>query len=114
MSSRYLQDSRNVDLDSTGVGSVTFGPDRPNTRWVITRISVSTATNKREPIARIYKGTINDGTLITSTYSGSHDTDNAIPDGQLWPGEYFTCLWTRGDSNINAIVTFSGTEYVGE
>jgi hypothetical protein len=81
---------------------------------VIDRISVATATNKREPIARIYKGTINDGTLITGTYSGSNDTDDAIPNGQLWPGEYYTCQWTRGDSNITAIVTFSGTEYIGE
>lgn len=114
MSSRPLQDSRTVTLSTSGVGSVTFGPQRPNTRWEIQRITVSTSTNYREPIARIYKGTVNNGTLVTSTYSGSNDTDPAVTDGSLWPGEYFTCVWTRGDSNAIAIVTFSGIEHVGE
>ena len=113
MSSRQLIDSRTVTLNTSGVGEITFGPQRPNTRWQINRITVSTSTNKREPIARIYKGTINDGTLISGTYSGSNDTDDAV-NRILWPGEYFTCQWTRGDSQATAIVTFYGIEYVGE
>lgn len=114
MSSRPLSDSRTVTLSTSGIGEVTFGPQRPNTRWVIQRITVATSTNRREPIARIYKGTINNGTLITSTYSGSNDTDDSVNNGSLWPGEYFTCQWTRGDSGAIAIVTYAGIEYVGE
>lgn len=110
---RPLQDSRYVTLDANGQGIVTFGPGRPNTNWVVQRISVSVSSNVNEPTAKLYRGTINPGTLITGTYSGSNDTDSQIADNPLYPGEYYTCQWTGGDVGASASVSFGGTEYTG-
>lgn len=114
MSARPLYDNRTVTLDTSGEGQVTFGPGRPNTFWVINQITVRTSTNKREPIARVYRGDVNQGSLRSGTYSGSDDTDSEFRDGPLFPGEYYTCRWTRGDNASVATVTFIGTEYTGE
>jgi hypothetical protein len=99
-----------VTLDGSGNGSVTFGPDRGNTQWIIRRASVKTSTNISEPIASIYRGSVNPGTLISATYSGAQDTDSDINDNPLFTGEYYTCEWTGGDPGATATIAFSGTE----
>ena len=110
MTERALQDFRSVVLDASGNGTVTFGPDRANTSWLVKRASVKTSTNVNEPIASIYRGTANPGTLITATYSGSQDTDSDINDNPLYTGEYYTCQWTGGDVGATATISFGGTE----
>jgi hypothetical protein len=110
---RPFQDSRNVVLDGSGYGIVTFGPGRPNTQWSVERISVQVSSHVSEPIANIYRGTVNPGTFITGTYSGSNDTDSQISDSPLFPGEYYTVEWTGGDVGATAICSFGGTELIG-
>ncbi len=110
MSARPLRDSRTVVLNGSGTGTVTFGPGRPNTTWLIERMSVKVSSNTNEPVASVYRGTVNPGTLISSTYSGSNDTDSQVSDNELYPGEYYTCQWTGGDSGATATISFSGTE----
>jgi hypothetical protein len=112
VSSRPLRDSRTVTLNGAGTGLVTFGPGRPNTQWTINRISVKVSTNTDESTASIYRGTVNPGSLVTATYSGSQDTDSAVSDNPLFPGEFYTCQWVGGDANAIATVSFSGVEDV--
>lgn len=110
MASRALRDSRSVILDGNGNGIVTFGPTRPNTEWIIHRVSVKVTSNANEPQANLYRGTVNDGTLISGTYSGSNDTDSSVNDGSMYPGEYYTCEWLHGDVGAVATATFFGEE----
>lgn len=110
---RPLQDSRSVVLDGSGQGVVIFGPSRPNTRWVVSRLSVQVSSNVNEPTANVYRGTVNPGTFITGTFSGSNDTDSQVTDSPLYPGEYYTCQWTGGDAGASATISFGGTEISG-
>jgi hypothetical protein len=110
---RPLQDSRSVVLDGSGNGVVTFGPGRPNTQWRIERISVQVSSNTNEPEFNVYRGTPNPGTFITGTYSGSNDTDSQVSDSPLFPGEYYSAVWSGGDAGARAIVSFGGTELIG-
>lgn len=113
MESRPLRDSRVVTLNGSGEGSVTFGPSRPNTRWIINRYSVRVSSNTAEPTAIVYRGTINPGSQISGTYSGSNDTDSEVSDNPLFPGEFYTCHWTGGDAGATATISFSGEEITG-
>jgi len=108
---RPIRDSRSVTLNASGTGSVSFGPSRGNTYWFIKTVSVSVSTNTSEPTASIYRGTVNPGSLITATYSGSQDTDSDVNDNPLYPGETYTCQWTGGDSGALATISFSGEEF---
>lgn len=105
---RALRDSRSVVLDANGYGAVTFGPSRDP--WTIQRMSVSVSSNTSEPQANIYRGTVNPGTKISGTYSGSNDTDSQVSDNPLYPGETYTCEWTGGDAGATATISFSGLE----
>ena len=110
MTERPLLDSRATTIDANGVGTVTFGPSRPNTKWLIRKYSVSVSSNTDEPTASVYRGTVNPGTLISATYSGSQDTDSDVNDNPLYPGEFYTCQWTGGDIGAMATISFSGVE----
>lgn len=114
MPSRPLRDSRVVTLDANGQGSVLFGPQTPNTRWIVERYTVRTSTNVLEPTANVYRGTPFPGGQISGTFSGSNDTDSDVNDGPLYPGEYYTCQWTGGDVGATATISFSGQEISGE
>jgi len=103
-----FQDSRSVVLNGSGNGSVTFGPQR--NQWQMERVSVSVSSNANEPSANIYRGTANAGTFISGTYSGSNDTDSDFRDRPMWPGEFYTCVWTDGDPGATATVSFGGYE----
>lgn len=108
MGERVTRNSGSVVLDGSGTGSVTFGPSRIETEY--TSISVSVSTNVDEPTASIYRGTVNPGTLKSSTFSGSKDTDSSFNDGSLFPGEYYTCQWTGGDPGAVATISYTYIE----
>jgi hypothetical protein len=108
-----LRDSRSIVLDAAGQGSVIFGPGRPNTRWSVQRYSVQVSSNVKEPTANVYRGTPNAGTFVSGTFSGSNDTDSDVNDNPLYPGEYYTCVWTGGDVGAVAIISFGGEEITG-
>ena len=110
---RRLRDSRNVTLNGSGVGSVTFGPQRPNTRYVINTVSVIGPTMTSLAEARVYFGTAEQSNFISGTFVGNNDTDSAI-DEELYPGEFLTVKWTGGDSGAQVTATFRGREIVGD
>lgn len=110
MAERPLRDSRSVILDASGNGTVTFGPSRPGTSWVISLVTVSVSSSTLQPTASIYRGTVNPGSKITATYSGSQDTDSDVNDNPLYPGEVYTCQWLGGDVGATATISFVGTE----
>jgi len=105
---RPLRDSRSVVLDASGTGTVVFGPSRDP--WTIQRMSVRVSSNTNEPTANVYRGTVNPGSQISGTYSGSNDTDSQVSDNPLYPGEYYTCQWTGGDVGATATISFAGIE----
>lgn len=110
MASRPLRDSRTTTLDGSGNGIVSFGPGRPGTYWTIRTASVKVSSNTNESTASLYRGTVNPGSLISATYSGSQDTDSNINDNPLFPGEVYTCQWIGGDPGATAIISFTGIE----
>lgn len=105
-----IRDTRSVTLDASGNGSVQFGPGRPNTRWIITGVSVSTSTNTLEATGVLRRG----GERISETFTASSgDSDNALPDAPLWPGETYTFTWSGGDVGARADLAFRGEEISG-
>ncbi len=108
MPSRSMQYSQSVTLDGSGNGQVQFGPTR--TTWIVKRASVRTSTAVNMPTAVLYRGTVNPGSIISDTYSGSGDTDSDINEEPLYPGQFYTCRWTGGDAGALATISYSGTE----
>lgn len=109
---RTLRDSARVTLDASGNGQVRLGPGRPNTRWLIKRISVTTSTNTLEPEAKVYRGSVGDAAFVTGTFTGSSDTDPGV-DEELHPGEQLIVRWTGGDVGATATATWYGDEITG-
>lgn len=104
-----LQFSQNVVLDSSGNGSIRFGPARPNEYWTINRITVSVSTAVREASAGTYRGTPSPGSLISPTVTGSTgDTDDALTE-ELQTGEFITVAWFGGDAGATATAGYFGT-----
>ena len=105
-----IRDSRSVILDGSGNGSVSFGPGRPNTRWVITGVSVSVATKVLEATGVLTRG----GLRVSETFTASSgDSDNELPVDPLWPGETYIFTWTAGDAGQRATLAFRGDEITG-
>jgi hypothetical protein len=109
---RDLRDSRQVILGASGAGSVSFGPQRPNTRWVITRTRVTVSTNVLEPQANLYHSAISPALGISGTFAGSNDTDDGLNE-TLFPGDVLVMEWTGGDVGATATCAFAGQEIAG-
>jgi len=109
---RTLHDAARVTLDASGNGQVRLGPSRPNTRWLIKRVSVQTSTNTLEPEAKIYRGNVGTASFISGTFTGSSDSDDGLTE-ELHPGEFLTVRWTGGDVGATATATWSGDEITG-
>lgn len=105
-----IRDTRSVLLDGSGNGSLSFGPGRPNTRWVINGVSVNVATNNLESSGVL----LQNGSRISETFAASSGaSDNELPDRPLWPGETFTFQWTGGDPGARATLSYRGEEITG-
>lgn len=103
-----LQDTKRVILDGSGNGTVTFGPGRPNEKWTVNRISVQCSAAVKEAQAKVYRGTVGPGTLLTGTVTGSTgDTDDGLTE-ILWSGETVSVQWTGGDAGATATATYWG------
>jgi hypothetical protein len=111
MAERPIRDTVTTVLDGSGNGSVFFGPGRPNTRWVITGVSVNASTKDLEATGVLYRGS---SERISETFSASSGaSDNALPDDPLWPGQVYTFTWTGGDPGATGTLTYRGTEITG-
>jgi hypothetical protein len=105
-----LTDAAYAIADATGVATVSFGPQRPNTYWIVETVAVSASSNTLEPNAKIYKNGVNPGTFISGTYSGSNDADDNVMQ-KLWPGEQITVQWTNADIGAQCTAAYRGTVY---
>lgn len=104
-----LQDTKRVTINAAGVGTIPFGPGRPNEKWTVTRVGVQVSTNVLEAQAKLYRGTVSPGSYISGTISGSTgSTDDALNE-TLWSGETLTVQWTGADVGSIATVTYWGT-----
>lgn len=109
---RSLRDGRSVVLDAQGAGQVSFGPQRPNTRWIIRRVALTVGSNAREPEARIYRGSVSASLFLSGTFSGSNDADDGLNE-ELFPGDVLIVRWTGGDVGATATAAYSGDEISG-
>lgn len=105
---RRLAESLNTVLDANGTGIIRYGPQRPNTRYVITIVRVKTSTAVLVPQAEVFKGTVS----ISATRTGDDDVDSET-NVELWPGEEIRVVWTSGDVGAIATATFQGEELYG-
>lgn len=111
MSTVPIRDTRSAIVGAAGTASISFGPNRANTRWVVTGISVNVSTAVLESTALVTRN----GGRISETFTGSSgDSDNALPTDPLWPGEQYTVAWTGADVGARASVTFRADEITGE
>lgn len=104
-----LQNTAQVVLDSNGSGTISFGPARPNERWLVTRVGVQVSTQVNEAQAKLYRGSVGVGTYISGSVSGSTgDTDDSLNES-LFSGETLCVQWTGGDAGATATLTYWGT-----
>lgn len=109
---RRITDARNVTLNGSGNGEVTYGPGRPNTRMRITGVGVQVSSNTLIPTAKVYEGDADPTNYVSGTETGHNDADNAL-DIELYPGEHTTVRWEGGDPAATATATFRGEEITG-
>lgn len=105
---RKFAEQRTVVLDASGTGLIRFGPQRPNTRFLIRIVRVKTSTAVLVPQAEVFKGTVS----VSDTRTGDSDVDSEM-DMELWPGEECRVVWTNGDVGAIATASFQGDELYG-
>jgi hypothetical protein len=94
-----------VVLGASGSGQVSFQANGNNAR--ITNLYVKVSTTVNQATCTIYKGTVSDSNVISSTNSGSSGSSftGAI---DLFDGETCFVVWTGGDVGATATATFVG------
>lgn len=95
-----------VVLDASGNGTVQLQPNRLET-WHVSSTAVRVTSNTLEPVATTYVTSVDDGHILSSTFSGSNDSSPEVQD--LQPGQPIFCRWTGGDPGATATLTVLGT-----
>lgn len=96
-----------VQLDSTGYGTLRFAP--VGTRWSIASTSVSVSSAFKEATCKIYRNLVGPVYLVDTSVSGSTgdvtDTNYDVLDGEALIVE-----WSGGDANATATCRLTGTQ----
>lgn len=106
---RPLGDSKNTGpADASGRCFLSMGPLRAWERWHITILGVTNTSPTKEPVCKIYQGSIAPSNLINGTYAGRNDTD---PNCDIWleTGETIWAEWTAGDVGSVGTLSIRGT-----
>jgi hypothetical protein len=106
-----LNESASTTLTGAGAGQVTIGPQRPGTRWHVTRVACVTTANVGDPTFNLYVGTPSPGNSLGGTYSGAQDASDL--DVTLWAGQVLTGVWANGDAAARATISVYGELIVG-
>jgi hypothetical protein len=105
VSTSPLLETYTTQLDGSGNGAVSFGPNRSRQKWVPPlTVAVAVSPANSIPVARITMGS----QKLGSTYTGSDDADD-LPATVVLPGQKLTVTWTGGDANAVATATITGS-----
>jgi hypothetical protein len=100
-----LSETYTTTLDSSGNGSVVFGPTRQRQKWIPPlTVAVSTSTSVKMPTAQLFLGNQPQG----GTYTGAQDADD-LPALTLYAGQQLKVVWSGGDAGAIASATITGT-----
>lgn len=89
--------AKNVTLDGSGNGTVTFAIDGHDKRWVITYVHVLTSqalNSSPVPACQFFKNGTAQQQSIGGTFSGNMDT--ATGRVVMYPDDTLYCVWTGG------------------
>lgn len=96
VTTRDLDEAREVTLNGAGYGIARLGPGRAGVRWLVRTVAVLGLGNP-SPIPRVYlyRGEPSPGGHITSSYNGNQNSSDgmSIP---LHSGQYLTAEWIGG------------------
>lgn len=120
-----LKKSKQVTLDNSGNGTITFDPDHANQRWEITRIVVGTNQPANATLIPIVTPALNTTALSTmsqgnqrgaSSWSGNNDVFSGLID--VGPCDFLTLIFSppkgqsgAGLSGVIGFAVVTGTKY---
>lgn len=88
-----------VTLDAAGDGTISFGPGRPYSTWLIHRVALTRESvagpGSTIPQCRLFLDTTS-GPVLDSTLLGSSDTFDSDTPLLLHPGQRLYVSWTDG------------------
>ena len=112
-----LNDARNVTLDGSGNGQVSFGPILGQ-EWTVTNAGVQTST-RANPAASVPQCSIYIGGapvaqfFIDGTNTGSLDSTDRTSSFPFTQGSKIWAVWTGGDPGSVATLSIVGTVKTG-
>lgn len=108
-----LRSVATTTLDGSGAGRARFGPPRPNMRWIIRSVTVTTASSATaQPQAFIEL----DGQVLSATWTGDSDTDSQLGGAAgvtLYTGSEIIARWVGGVPGATATVSYYGEQITG-
>jgi hypothetical protein len=100
-----------VTLDSTGVGTVTLGPDSGPANWRVTGLIVQTNRPGQAPVPRvqIYLDQVDPSNSQGLNYDGSFA--QATGEVALSRGSHLIAVWSGGQAGDRATITATGEKW---
>lgn len=103
-----------VELNGSGNGQVSIGPQRVREHWQLISAAVQVATQVKEATCSIYVGsTIGQATFFATTINGSTGDTCGFGGMDIQPGMQVWAVWSGGDANQTATLTITGTYTTG-
>lgn len=101
--------SRTVVGRTDANGNATLFFDGPGNDLIIDGITVSTATNAKEPTCKLFMDTTNAAGFLGGTNVGSYDS--ASPQLGMTAGQSMLCVWADADASTTVTLAITGTQY---
>jgi hypothetical protein len=98
-----------VNLNGSGNGTASAGPQTPGESWVPANVGVSCATNVLEATAALIVNSVQVDATFTGSSGDSSDSASSIT---VYPGQFVSVTWTGGDAGTRATAVISGTRTV--
>lgn len=112
MTTVSLSESRTINLNGAGAGTIIISPLSAREVWHPQNIHVSVSTNTKEATCNIYVGdSAIQANFRDGTFSGSSgDSSDRINADVIRLGTHIFAVWSGGDANAVATATVTGTK----
>lgn len=113
MRTQPLSRAVSVQLDGTGYGIASTGPNITSEVWSPSNAAVSVSSNANEATAKIYAGSVMAAnTFVDGTTWGSTGDNTSNFSVSVYPGQQIFAEWTSGDPGATATLVITGTRQV--
>ncbi len=115
-----LRESAVIKLNGSGAGTAKLGPLTARETWYPSNVSIRTTFpgSQTQPTLEsecdVYMGnTATPENFRDKSYQGSSgDATGALSADRVMQGQYVWAVWSRGDANVQATLTVTGTKDV--